>query len=383
MLDPLPVSIALALVFTAAGLVELLTRDGVSAGYREDGPLLITLTVASALSLALVALGLPLTGPARAASPAPLGSLKTDVQKAAQTRDAIVQFGDPVAVAAGDTVGTVVSFGGDVTVGGTVRDNVVVFGADVRLLLTAVVGVNMRPGEASVVLIGGGALTREPGAQVAGDVQRFDGKPWRESLSWATQHTVIRPWWGFTLMGWIVQTASFLVLALVVATLMPRQMRAMQRHLRLKPAGSLGWAALIFFIAGPAVLVVLVIGVVGLLVVIPYVLFALLAYFFATTAVIALVAQRVLAGSGQNDNLMLATTLRVIGTTIVLRIPVLGPLVVIAMILFGTGPAPAPAPAPVPWRSSSGVRLANWPARRRRRGRRWPTAQAAVQSPRR
>lgn len=151
-------------MFTAAGLVELLTRDGVSAGYREDGPLLITLTVASALSLALVALGLPLTGPARAASPAPLGSLKTDVQKAAQTRDAIVQFGDPVAVAAGDTVGTVVSFGGDVTVGGTVRDTVVVFGADVRLLLTAVVGVNMRPGEASVVLIGGGALTREPGA---------------------------------------------------------------------------------------------------------------------------------------------------------------------------------------------------------------------------
>jgi signal transduction histidine kinase len=53
-LEALPVSIALALVFTAAGLVELLTRDGVSAGYRDDGPLLITLTVASALSLALL-----------------------------------------------------------------------------------------------------------------------------------------------------------------------------------------------------------------------------------------------------------------------------------------------------------------------------------------
>ena len=53
-LDPLPVSIALALVFTAAGLVELLTRGAVSAGYRDDGPLLITLTVAGALSLALL-----------------------------------------------------------------------------------------------------------------------------------------------------------------------------------------------------------------------------------------------------------------------------------------------------------------------------------------
>jgi signal transduction histidine kinase len=48
------VSIGLALVFTALGLVELLTRSSVSAGYRDDSPLLITLTVASALSLALL-----------------------------------------------------------------------------------------------------------------------------------------------------------------------------------------------------------------------------------------------------------------------------------------------------------------------------------------
>jgi len=53
-LEPIPVSIALALVVTAAGLVELLTRSGVSVGYRDDGPLLITLTVAGGLSLALL-----------------------------------------------------------------------------------------------------------------------------------------------------------------------------------------------------------------------------------------------------------------------------------------------------------------------------------------
>jgi signal transduction histidine kinase len=53
-LDPLPVSIVLALIFTAAGLVELLTRGPVPAGYHEDGPLLIVLTVASALTLAIL-----------------------------------------------------------------------------------------------------------------------------------------------------------------------------------------------------------------------------------------------------------------------------------------------------------------------------------------
>lgn len=319
----------------------------------------------AALALALIALGLLLTGPVRAASPSPLESLKADVQRAARTRGAIVQFGEDVTVPAGEraeavvagggdvtvdgtVTGSVVAFGGDVLVRGTVENDIVAFGGDVRLAPTAVVGGTMSPQDKSIVLIGG-ALTRDPGAQVTGDVQRINNANWPGSLGWVTQHTVVRPWWGFTLMGWIVQTAFYLVLALVVAALMPRQLRAVQRHVRLKPAASLGWGALIFFIAGPAVLIVLVISIVGLLVVLPYILLVLLAYFFATTAVAAFVAQRVLAGSGQNDNLMLATTLGVIGTTIVSRIPVLGPLVVIAMILFGTG---AGALAIVEWRQA-------------------------------
>ena len=54
LLDPLPISILLALVFTAAGLVELLSRGTVTAGYRSDGTLLIVLTVASALTLSIL-----------------------------------------------------------------------------------------------------------------------------------------------------------------------------------------------------------------------------------------------------------------------------------------------------------------------------------------
>jgi len=52
LLDAVPVSILLALVFTAAGLVELLTRTSVSTGYHDDSTILIVLTVASGLSLA-------------------------------------------------------------------------------------------------------------------------------------------------------------------------------------------------------------------------------------------------------------------------------------------------------------------------------------------
>jgi len=54
LLDPLAVSIFLALVFTAAGLVELLLRGPVPAGYRDDGAALIVLTIAGGLSLGII-----------------------------------------------------------------------------------------------------------------------------------------------------------------------------------------------------------------------------------------------------------------------------------------------------------------------------------------
>ena len=54
LLDAVPVSIGLALIFTVIGLVELLTRAPVPAAYRDDGAPLIALTVASALCLAVL-----------------------------------------------------------------------------------------------------------------------------------------------------------------------------------------------------------------------------------------------------------------------------------------------------------------------------------------
>ena len=152
---------------------------------------------------------------------------------------------------------------------------------------------------------------------------------------------------GFTLIGWVVQTAIFLVLALVVAALMPNQLRAVQRHLAAKPAAALGWGALGFFVAVPAVLIVLVVSLVGLLLVLPYAVVVLLFYFFVITAVAAFIAERVLAGTQQKSNLMLAVTLGVVGTTIVSRIPVAGILALIVMAVFGIGAA---AMALVEWR---------------------------------
>jgi signal transduction histidine kinase len=53
-LDALPVSIFLALLFTVAGLVELLTRTEVAKGFRPDDGLLLALTLGTTLTLALL-----------------------------------------------------------------------------------------------------------------------------------------------------------------------------------------------------------------------------------------------------------------------------------------------------------------------------------------
>ena len=236
----------------------------------------------------------------------------------------------------GTVTNTVVVFGGRLLVRGSVGKGIVAFGTTVHLAPGAVVETSGSQRQAVVLF--GGTLTRDPGAQVGGQTRHITGANWGGSLGWATRHTLVTPWWGFTVAGWVVQTAVFLVVALVAAALLPSQMRSVQRHLTHKPWASLGWGALMLFIVFPAVFIILGISIVGLLLWLPYLVVVPLFCFFAITSVAALIAQRVLAGSSQKDNLMLAVSLGVVDT-IVSRVPLAGGLALLAMALFGAGAA--------------------------------------------
>ena len=111
-------------------------------------------------------------------------------------------------------------------------------------------------------------------------------------------------------------------------------------------------------------LLVLVISIIGLLLVLPYVLFVLLAYFFAVTGAAAFLAQKVITGFGGKENLMLAVTLGVVGTTVVSQIPVAGQLFMLVLMLFGLG--------------ASVMAVADWRSRRREAAAAQAAAQAAV-----
>jgi len=294
------------------------------------------------LTLALVVLGMALT-----ASPA-----QADGASLQTAKGELVEFGNDVVVGPGQDVpsaaafggditvrGTVrqsvIAFGGNITVSGTVRESVVAFGGDVRLLPTAVVGSGMKADDPTVVSFGGKVIS-ETGAQVTGGTKELDGSNWREAFE-AIGGGDWGAWFGWSFAGWLVQTAICLVLGLVAAALMPKQLLAVQRSVAARPAASLGWGALTFFVIVPVALIVLVVTIIGILVAIPLAIVVALAYFFVTTGVAALLAQRVLGSGGRQVNLMLAVTIGVVATTLISQIPVAGTIAVLAMTVFGVG----------------------------------------------
>jgi hypothetical protein len=337
-----------------------------------------------ALAALLVVLGLAITGPARAAtaSAKPKATKSAKASTGASTRPvplpsatvqrgAEVRAGEDVVVPAGDFVPSVTAFGGDITVDGEVRDTVVAFGGDVvirgsvggsvtafggditingpvgatvvamggnvRLGNRADVGAKMAAQDAAVVVIGGD-LKQAPGAQVHGRIKHSAGgfNP-GEFAGYGVRGLLFNPLLGLSFFGWVIQTAFFLVLALVAAALMPKHLRRIQDQVARRPWASLGWGALAFLVAVPVIFLVLAISIIGLLLWLPLGVFMLLLYFFGTTAVAAFLAQKVLRSSGGRESLMLAVALGVVATTVVSRIPVAGALAVLVMIWIGTG----------------------------------------------
>lgn len=307
-----------------------------------------------ALTVALVITGLAATGIAGAGPRDGVSRTAVTVQ----TADAIVEFGDPVQIAKDERVESVVAFGGDVTVAGTVTHSVVAIGGDVRLLPTADVGQALTGTDPSVVSVGG-TITVAEGAAVNGELQRIDEFNWPQIVDATAPDVRADTWIGFSFLGWIVQTAIFLVLGLVAAALLPKQMTAVARSLAARPGASFGWGALTFFIVVPAAAILLLVSVIGILVLVPAIVVVPLIYFFASLSVAVFIVQRLISRTGRAQNLMLATALGVVGTTIVSRIPVAGGLALLVMILFGTGAAVL---AVLDWRRNRRLTAAPAPA---------------------
>jgi hypothetical protein len=256
---------------------------------------------------------------------------------AAAERGTILRVGSDVTLAEGDTAEAIIAIGGDVDVAGTVTDTIVAVGGDVRLEPTAVVGSDVQAGDTSIVLVGG-RLEGAAEATVTGETNRIVGSWAWDAWGRGVVDPAVNPFGGFSLISWLGSTLLYILGAIIIVALAPRQITAVRDRIARRFWSSLGWGALGLIVVVPVVTVLLVISIIGLLAILPW-LFVVVA-----TLVLGGVAVALLLGGGilprlnyRRENLILATVVGVVILQLIQLIPVAGAIAVALAWLVGFG----------------------------------------------
>ena len=255
-------------------------------------------------------------------------------------RGTIVEFNKDISVPFGTTAGSIVAFGGSVTVAGNVRHVVAGLGADVRLLPTARVGTVSTAADSSLIVIGG-SLTKAPGAAVTGKTTVNTLAPVRDAFTTGFWRPIASPFRGWSLIGWAGSTVLFVLIGLLVAAVLPRQTRASSDRLARHFPSSLGWGALTALIIVPVVTLALVITIVGILLAIPFVAVIVpAAFLFGYIAAGAFIGRGLLSVVGYHGNsLLLAASVGLIVAQLARLIPYAGAAIVAVLWIAGGGAA--------------------------------------------
>jgi hypothetical protein len=308
-----------------------------------------------AVAVAAIAATVLLAGGATAlATPSPSTTTPTDAgtpgapvspQPAATAPPTpLVRAGDDVKLRYGETVETVVVFGGDADIAGTVRTAVVVIGGDAIIRGTAVIGSTLTERDAAIVVVGG-EVRETPGAQVTGTTQVVSLTAPRIDIVGGLWHRITHP--GISVAGWFSQVIFLSLVSLAVVALFPRPVRAVRDRAFVAPLASLGWGALTAFMAG-VVALILAATIIGLVIVVPVAVvspfFGGFVYAAAAFALGDLLLSRIWPGEKSR---YLAAVTGVLVLALVGLIPVAGGLATMAIWLTGLG---ATAVAIVEWR---------------------------------
>ncbi len=280
----------------------------------------------------------------------------------AAERGTVFQAGNNVTIPREDTAESVVAIGGNVTVAGTVRTSIIAVGGDVRLNRTAVVGSSVQQADTSIVLVGG-SLDQAQGARVTGQVSNVTGSWAGDIWNQGITDQVTRPYSGFSLIAWLGGTVLALLLAVLIAALVPRQVTAVRDRVRRSFWSSLGWGALGLIILVPLVTVLLVITVIGLLAVPPWLLVVVSALVLGAVAVAAALGGWALSVAGyKRENLILTALVGVVILRLLALLPLAGGIITAIAWMVGFG--------------ATAVALWSWQRRRHDAGQHSEEAQA-------
>ena len=142
---------------------------------------------------------------------------------AASSEKSIVKIGSDVTIEKGQKVHSVVAIGGQITVSGDVERSVIAVGGSVVLTGTAVV-------KGSVVSLGG-VIVMARDAEIRGDVTEINSNNLYETLTTALSSE----WEGWSWIFAVISLSIFLVilvLALLIAALLPKPVRIVSEAIR-------------------------------------------------------------------------------------------------------------------------------------------------------
>jgi hypothetical protein len=262
-------------------------------------------------------------------------------------KDVVIPAGDVVngVVAIGGNVTidgtadeTVVAIGGNVTVNGTVKKAVVAVGGDVTVAPGASIGSGMKAGDSAIVAVGG-TTNVQSGASVSGKITKVDGLSWSGVGNAFAHHG---PWtWNlipFGIAGAIGRLVFLIVVAVIAAAALPKQMAAVKEQLNERFFPSLGWGALTAFVIVPALVLILVVSIIGIIPLIFVVAPALfLVGSFAVVCVAGALGDRVMGQSGSRDNAILVAVVGIAILGVASLIPVAGAIIMAVAGVAGLG----------------------------------------------
>jgi hypothetical protein len=230
----------------------------------------------------------------------------------------VYKLGGDVLVRPDQVVGTVIILGGNLTVAGLIEGSAVVIGGHVHVLSSGVVS--------RTVFCIGGAVRRDPGSVIVGNVVALQGNQFMARMASGLYRTVRSPFRAGTMVGWAATTVLYLVVAVVATWLFSRQTISVRERIARHAGSSLGWGVLGTVVVVPAISVLLLVSVIGVLVLIPWLLIVVpLAFFFGFACMGALVGRRLLAILGvQRERLVASAALGVLLLHLLRLIPYAG-----------------------------------------------------------
>lgn len=260
------------------------------------------------------------------------GAKDTIAVAAGETRENIIAFGSDVVVE-GMVKKTLLAVGGSITLSGAVGEAVVGIGSRIKLLAGAEV-------HGDLIAIGG-SLSKEPGAVIGGDTvslkvgdltNKFFGQGFAGLFSLA--------FWPLLIILKLVNAFIWLLVAIVVAALFPRQVVYASGRIRRQfwPVFGTGFLALIIFTVFVAISAVLCLVLIGIPILLSLVLAGLAVKIFGKVVLFFLVGESLAQAFNRKSVTPVGgALLGLFLLTIIGFVPFLGFLVATAMNILGWG----------------------------------------------